>query len=428
MPEFNHARRAVISACMGVVLGFGVGGASTLNQVAALEKGPQPSQTLTRTGTDHSSSLQQPESSPRKIEGDWDGILDVGAAKLRLVLHVVRKDGVLSATLDSPDQGATGLPIDSITLSSASVRFEMKSLGGVYEGQLAKDDSQIEGKWMQGGQTFPLILKRLGSPAAGHGAVESPLKLEKVDAGGHSLNLLIGGQRGVEAMPAVILEGGFGTGIASWSSVQREIAKFTQVVSYDRAGLGQSDPGPKPRDAKHIATELHAALQKAGIKPPYVLVGHSLGGPLIRVFASLYPTEVAGLVLIDPSQEAFYVWMKANPFPGVKEEEAKMAKAPQGLRDEFAAVDATYEQARAAKIPSGIPVTLLTATTAEGMPAEAKQMWLEKHKEWIAKVPGGKHVVAEKSGHFIQGEEPALVIEAIRQVVEQARGRKPAAP
>ena len=180
----------------------------------------------------------------------------------------------------------------------------MKSQGGLYEGQLAKDDSQIEGNWMQGGQTFPVIFKRPGTPSGGTAAVESPLKLQKVDAGGHSLNLLIGGQRASRAMPAVILEGGFGGGIASWSAVQGEIAKFAQVVSYDRAGLAQSDPGPKPRDAKQIATELRMALKKAGIEPPYVLVGHSLGGPLVRVFADMYPTEVAGLVLIDPAQEA----------------------------------------------------------------------------------------------------------------------------
>ena len=253
------------------------------------------------------------------------------------------------------------------------------------------------------------------------------MKLQKVDAGGHSLNLLIGGQR-TEAKPDVILEGGFGTGIASWSTVQREIAKFTQVVAYDRAGLGQSETGPKPRDAKHVATELHAALQKAGIKPPYILVGHSLGGPFVRVFASMYPTETAGLVLIDPAQEAFHVWTKANPPPGFKEEEAKLAKAPQGLRDEYAAIDAIYEQARTAKIPPGIPVTLFTAMQADGMPADARRVWAEKHKEWIEKVPGGKRIVAEKSGHFIQAQEPALVIDSIRQMVEPARAVKPPAP
>lgn len=425
MRKLNQIGRALIIACLGLL--FGWAGGLTFTRVVASEAGVKPLVALTRSEADHVLSFQQPESPPRKIEGDWDGTLDAGGAKLRLVVHVVKKDSVLSATMDSPDQGATGLPIDSITLSSASVRFEMKSLGGLYEGELAKDDSQIVGNWMQGGQTFPLTLKRLGSPSAGTAEVESPLKLHKADAGGHSLNLLIGGQR-EEARPAVILEGGFGTGIASWSTVQREIAKFAQVVSYDRAGLGQSEPGPKPRDAKQIATELHAALQKAGIKPPYVLVGHSLGGPFVRVFASMYSTEIAGLVLIDPAQETFHVWMKANLPSAFKEEEAKLAKAPQGLRDEYAAIDAIYEQARAAKIPAGIPVTLLTGMQGEGIRAEARIVWAEKHKEWIEKVPGGKRIVAEKSGHFIQAEEPALVIETIRQMVEPAQAGKPPAP
>jgi pimeloyl-ACP methyl ester carboxylesterase len=368
--------------------------------------------------------VQQPES-PRKIEGDWEGTLDAGAMKLRLIVHIVRKDGALSATLDTPDQGHTGLPIDTITLSAAAVRFEMKSLGGLYEGQLIKDDSEIDGKWSQGGQTFPLVLKRAGS--ASKETAESPLTLQKVDAGGHSLNLLIGGKRG-EATPAVILEGGFGTGIASWSAVQRDIAKFTQVVSYDRAGLGQSDPGPKPRDAKQIATELHAALQKAGIKPPYVLVGHSFGGPLVRVFANMYPNEVVGLVLVDPSQEAFHLWAKTNPPSGYKEEVARIANAPESLRNEYAAIDATYEQARAGKIPAGIPVTLISATLDESMPAEARKVWTEKHKEWIQKVPGGKLIIADKSGHFVQAQDPVLVVNAIRDLVVQAGARKPAVP
>jgi pimeloyl-ACP methyl ester carboxylesterase len=419
MRRFNQMIRAIAFAGVVLML-FGIGASRF-----ATESQARPTanvNTQNKPGNVYDSEVQEP---PRKIEGDWEGTLDAGTVKLRLVLHVVRKDGALSATLDTPDQGHAGLPIDTITLSAGSVRFEMKSLGGLYEGQLTKDDSQIEGKWSQAGQTFPLVLKRAG--LASKGTDQSPLTLQRVDAGGHGLNLLIGGKRS-EARPAVILEGGFGTGIASWSTVQRDIAKFTQVVSYDRAGLGQSDAGPKPRDAKQIATELHSALQKAGIKPPYVMVGHSFGGPFVRVFAKMYPNEVAGLVLVDPSQEAFHLWTKTNPPPGFKEEVAKMAEAPAGVRDEFAAIDATYEQARAARIPAGIAVTLITATQDESMPAEARKVWTEKHKEWIEKVPGGKLIIAEKSGHFVQAQEPVLVVNAIRELVEQAGARKPAVP
>jgi pimeloyl-ACP methyl ester carboxylesterase len=343
-----------------------------------------------------------------KAEGDWKGTLDAAGTKLDLVLHISAKDGALSATIDSPDQGATGLPIDSITVTGKSLRFEMKSLGASYEGAFSADGSQIEGQFSQQGVRLPLTFKRVAKDDTS----ESVLKLQKVDVGGHGLQFLVGGQ----GSPTVIFEGGFGAGIASWSMVQKDVAAFAQTVSYDRAGLGQSDPGPKPRSAKQIASELHTALQKLGIKPPYVMVGHSFGGIYVRVFADMYPNEVAGLVLIDPSQESFNDWLTKNQPDRLKAAEGDIAKAGEGVKAEYASVDASYSQARTAKLPKGIPVTLLTATEDDSMPAEARKMWVEKHKEWLATIPGSKHVVVEKASHFIQAQQPAVVIEAIKQV------------
>jgi pimeloyl-ACP methyl ester carboxylesterase len=348
-----------------------------------------------------------------KPEGDWKGTIDAGGVKLDLILHVSSKDGALSATLDSPDQGATGLAIDSITVTGKSLRFEMKSLGASYEGVYSADGSQIEGQFSQQTARLPLTFKRMGK----NDSSESALKLQKFDVGGHSLQLLIGGQ----GSPAVIFEGGFGTGIASWSTVQKDVAAFAQTVSYDRAGLGQSDPGPKPRSAKQIATELHAALEKSGVKPPYVMVGHSFGGIYVRVFADMYPKEVVGMVLIDPSQESFNDWLIKNQPDRLKAAQSEIAKAGPGVQAEFAAVDTSYSQARVAKVPGGIPVTLLTATEDDTMPAEGRKLWIEKHKEWLATIPGSKHIVVEKASHFIQAQQPALVIDAIKQVSKQPR-------
>ena len=352
----------------------------------------------------------QEQIAPVKPEGDWRGTLDAGAAKLDLVIHIVRKDGALSATLDSPDQGATGLPVDSISVTGKSLRFEMKSLGANYEGVLSADGLQVVGEFSQQAVKLPLTFKRVAKEAASAGV----LTLQKVDVGGHNLNLLIGGQ----GSPAVIFEGGFGAGIASWSTVQRDVSAFAQTVSYDRAGLGQSDLGPKPRSAKQIATELHAGLQKAGVKPPYVMVGHSFGGIYVRVFADIYPKEVVGLVLIDPSQESFNDWIHKNQPERLKASQDNIAKAPEGVRAESDAVETSYEQARVAKIPAGIPVTLLSATEDESVSAEARKLWIEKHKEWLATVPGSKHIIAEKSAHFIQAQQPKLVIDAIREIAK----------
>src|SRR6185369_5725484 len=254
-----------------------------------------------------------------KPEGDWKGTLEAAGTKLDLVLHIITKDGALSATLDSPDQGATGLPIDSISVTGKSLRFEMKSLGATYEGVFSAAGSQIEGQFSQQGARLPLTFKRI----AKEDSAESVLKLQKVDVGGHSLQLLVGGQ----GSPSVIFEGGFGTGIVSWSTVQKDVAAFAQTVSYDRAGIGQSDLGPKPRSAKQIATELHMALEKLGVKPPYVMVGHSFGGIYVRVFADMYPNEVVGMVLIDPSQETFNDWLRKNQPDRLKAAENDIAKA-----------------------------------------------------------------------------------------------------
>jgi pimeloyl-ACP methyl ester carboxylesterase len=103
--------------------------------------------------------------------------------------------------------------------------------------------------------------------------------------------------------PTVVLEAGSGDWSTCWRSVQPAIARFARVVSYDRAGLGWSAPGSQPRVPRRIATELHELLAQAGEEPPYLLVGHSLGGPFSRMFASLYPDEVSGIVWIDSAHE-----------------------------------------------------------------------------------------------------------------------------
>jgi pimeloyl-ACP methyl ester carboxylesterase len=120
-----------------------------------------------------------------------------------------------------------------------------------------------------------------------------------IDAGGFQMHLLPAGD--ATARPTVILDAGMVSFSSNWAWVQPEVAKVTQVVSYDRAGLGWSEPSSQPRDAQTSARELHTALENAGIGGPYVVVGHSYGGLTMRAFADLYPDEVAGLVLVDAS-------------------------------------------------------------------------------------------------------------------------------
>jgi len=103
--------------------------------------------------------------------------------------------------------------------------------------------------------------------------------------------------------PTVILESGIGGDAYDWRAVQGKLAKLTQTCAYDRAGLGRSTPGPLPRDTRAEVADLEALLKVANIRPPYLLVGHSMGGFNVRLFASRHPNDVAGLVLVDPAVE-----------------------------------------------------------------------------------------------------------------------------
>lgn len=131
---------------------------------------------------------------------------------------------------------------------------------------------------------------------------------EMVDVGGFRLHLKVMGS----GQPTVILDAGMVSFSSNWAWVQPEVAKFTRVVAYDRAGLGWSDPSPQAHDAVQNARELHTALEKLGIPAPYVLAGHSYGGLTVRAFAGLYRDEVAGLVLVDGSHPDQWVRMGAS--------------------------------------------------------------------------------------------------------------------
>ncbi|MGH9331314.1 MAG: alpha/beta fold hydrolase, partial [Vicinamibacterales bacterium] len=128
-----------------------------------------------------------------------------------------------------------------------------------------------------------------------------------IDVGGYRLHL-----NGTGAgRPTVVLDAALGGSSVSWALVQPEVARFTRVCSYDRAGFGWSDAGPMPRTVGRIVGELRTLLDRAGEPSPYVLVGHSFGGLVLRVFAARYPADVAGLVLVDPAHPEDWV----NPAP-----------------------------------------------------------------------------------------------------------------
>jgi pimeloyl-ACP methyl ester carboxylesterase len=148
---------------------------------------------------------------------------------------------------------------------------------------------------------------------------------EMVGVGGYSLHINCVGQ----GSPTVVLDAGSGGFSAQWVRVQREVSDTTRVCAYDRAGMGWSEMGPDPRDAKQITGELHTLLGKASIEGPYVLVGHSFGGMYMQTYANRYPDEVAGVVLVDSSTELDQFSQRPEARDSYEPQKQKFAVVPQ---------------------------------------------------------------------------------------------------
>src|ERR1700747_76765 len=322
-----------------------------------------------------------------------------------------------------------------------------------------------------------LIFQAIGSS---RDARRLPAPGELVNAGGHRLHIYCTG----EGTPAVVMDSGFPASSLSWTFVQPAVARFTQTGRYDRAGLGWSDAGPMPRSSRQIVEELRALLLNARVEGPFVLVGHSFGTFTVRLYASTYPGDVVGMVLVDPIHPREWFEMTeagerkiagaircsrygallarlgvarlisalvrlgasglarssvslltGGTMAEAERRIAPLAKLPLELRPIIAALwtqpkffDAIVGQAEAlpqsaAQVAAtgdygDIPLVVLSANSAS--PSQIKE-----HVSLAHLSSRGKHVVASKGGHWIQLDEPDLVIESIRELVESVGRRNP---
>ena len=287
----------------------------------------------------------------------------------------------------------------------------------------------------------------------------NPMPGQFVDVAGKKMHIICTG----EGSPAVVLDSGLGDTYISWMKVQPQIAKFTRVCSYDRAGLGYSDSIPEARTSKVVAQELHALLQAAGIAPPYVLLGHSMGGFDVRLYASLYRDQVAGMVLVDashPDQEnRLPPELKNLEASGLREAEFLEYTMPFGLprliglceddpaeraaecnfhnaREVVAEMKAIPESsAQTAATPSlgDIPLVVLShdpeKPSSEFPPDLAKSVneaWEKMQEEMAHLSTRGTQTIVKNSAHYIQIDQPDAVINAVRAVVEQTRNESSA--
>jgi pimeloyl-ACP methyl ester carboxylesterase len=270
---------------------------------------------------------------------------------------------------------------------------------------------------------------------------------QMVDVGGYRLHINCTG----EGSPTVVIEAGWGDSSASWGWVQPEVAKTTRICTYDRAGMGWSEASPRPRTAREYAQELHTLLEKANEHGPYVLVGHSMGGFTMIVYAHDYPDQVSGLVLVDSQDLPASNVAAPQPAPkpggstsipsllariglvrllggplgsveelpeGDKQAYAAYAVAPRSVQtfaDEGMGMSEGGAQARAVTTLGALPLIVLS----RGKDLDAKHTAAQA--DLLKLSTDSQQLFADQSGHPIMIDQPEAAVAAIVKMVEQLR-------
>ena len=221
--------------------------------------------------------------------------------------------------------------------------------------------------------------------------------------------------------PIIIFESGLGADGSAWRAVAGPISTFAQVVLYDRAGLGKSTPftAPgRPITARQVADALHRLLVQADLRPPFILVGHSLGGLYAQMFARLHPHEVAGMVLLDAS---------STEAPAELTTQARLLPGSVEFLEEAGVAESNREVREAAPFPS-IPLTVIAATDHGPLFRQWEPTLLRLQRELATLSSRGTLVIATGSGHDVATDRPTLVIDAIRAMADKVSAQHSGLP
>lgn len=221
------------------------------------------------------------------------------------------------------------------------------------------------------------------------------------------------------AAPTVVFQSGLGDDHGSWAQVLQQLPPQIEAIAPDRPGYGASPASSEVRDACRIAQEQRQLLRRAGVRPPYVLVGHSLGGLYQYVYARQYPDEVAGLVLLDPTHPDILKTMQREvPGAAALLQLARATVFSPAMRQEFDAQTACLD-ALDATAPLPMPTTLLVSTRASAYEGDTLQATLGHLRQgWLQLIGTGTLTPVADAGHYIQRDAPQAVVAAIRSLVE----------
>lgn len=214
--------------------------------------------------------------------------------------------------------------------------------------------------------------------------------------------------------PTVVMDAGYGDYSKGWNAIISEVSLLTEVLVYDRAGLGKSEPSSNPRNSREMVKELKELLSKLNINPPYIVVGHSFGGVNARLFASKYPEDVCGLLLVDSTPEDY----RERFLPTMSEdfqEAYNKQFVHEGNYEEFME---SLDQLKEDQKKLNVPLIVLSAGKKNYYSPESQGLWNTMQEEILLISSISEFMIAEDSTHYIQNDEPALVVGAIRRLIE----------
>ncbi len=324
-------------------------------------------------------------------------------------------------------------------------------------------------RWRKGTlAAFAVLLLLIGAGFA-YEAIASRLAKEEypppgrlVEAGGYKLHLNKEGEGPV----TIILESGSGETSLSWQDIPEKLSKHATVVSYDRGGYGWSEAATTERMGENIVSELHNALQQEGIKGPYLLVGHSLGGMYVRLFAERYKEEVSGLVLVDARPEdderrtapiyagesyqnskppsGTLIWLKRSGLLRLLQDFLLEGMVPEEDRGHFINVTATpayfrtvddegrlsslTEDAIRGQRLGDLPVRIIARNIAPDYAAagisdegggQIEEIWRDGQRRMLELSTNAELIIAERSGHMVMQDEPELVMNTILDLINR---------
>lgn len=234
--------------------------------------------------------------------------------------------------------------------------------------------------------------------------------------------------------PTVIIEGGLGCGTHYYDDLFERIGEVTRVISYDHAGIENSSVSPNPRTLDFFVSELRELMEVKEIHPPIILVGHSMGGHIARYYAWQYPDEVAGIVLLDPTPEGWFNYIRSTRTP---DERARFEKYfhPDSSKwegthlEELRLFGKNDSMIMGKNIPSSIPVKVYTGPyfsedswrASVGYRAEDMEVWIRMQGEMLTGVEDGEQIVRPRVGHMFHRQRPALVMRGIEELIDRSR-------